>query len=126
MAPVHSHVRSYIATAIFSPFKATHALPDQLSDENALSIIYWHVQVEDADVLIPTTGAVDAQAIRSAKRLKLIVQPATGYSNIDTETAAELGIPVCTSPGTALHNHSVCHYRTHSQDWRDPHRKSAL
>ena len=61
-----------------------------------------HVQVAKADVLVPTTGPVDAQALRSAKRLKLIVQPATGYSNIDVETAAELGIPVCNSPGAAL------------------------
>ena len=57
------------------------------------------IQVADADVLIPTTGLVDAQAIRSAKKLKLIVQPASGYSNISIETASELGIPVCHSPG---------------------------
>ncbi len=56
------------------------------------------------DVLVPTTGTVDAQAICSAKKLKLIVQPATGYSNIDVETAAELGIPVCNSPGVAPHS----------------------
>ncbi len=57
------------------------------------------MQVTNADVFIPTTGIVDSRAIRSAKKLKLIAQPATGYSNIDIETAAELGIPVCTSPG---------------------------
>ena len=56
-------------------------------------------------MLVPTTGTVDAQTIRSAKKLKLIVQPATGYSNIDVEAAAELGIPVCTSPGAASHSH---------------------
>ena len=60
-----------------------------------------NVQVANADVFIPTTGPVDGRAIRSAKELKLIVQPATGYSNIDIETAAELGIPVCNSPGAA-------------------------
>ena len=60
-----------------------------------------YVQVANADVFIPTTGPVDGRAIRSAKELKLIVQPASGYSNIDIETAAELGIPVCNSPGAA-------------------------
>ena len=57
------------------------------------------MQVSNADVLIPTTGKVHGQVIRSARKLKLIVQPATGYSNIDTEAAAQLGIPVCNSPG---------------------------
>ena len=57
------------------------------------------MQVTNADVLIPTTGKVDGQVIRSAPKLKLIVQSATGYSNIDIETAGQLGIPVCNSPG---------------------------
>ena len=57
-------------------------------------------------MLIPTTGLVDAQAIRSAKKLKLIVQPASGYSNISVETASELGISVCHSPGF---NPLTCH-----------------
>ena len=59
------------------------------------------------DVLVPTTGPVDAQAIHSAKKLKLIVQPATGYSNIDIEMAAELDVPVCNSPGDAAHSSPV-------------------
>lgn len=53
-------------------------------------------------MLIPTTGLVGGQTIRAAKKLKLIVQPASGYSNIDMEAAGELGIPVCNSPGLLL------------------------
>ena len=58
--------------------KPPRAPPGWLPDENALTFIYCHVQVADADVLVPTTGTVDAQTIRSAKKLKLIVQPADG------------------------------------------------
>lgn len=59
-------------------------------------------QVSNADVFIPTTGIVDEKAVRSAPKLKLIVQPAAGHNNIPVETAASLGIPVCTAPGTRL------------------------
>ncbi|BDA49244.1 D-3-phosphoglycerate dehydrogenase [Coccomyxa sp. Obi] len=58
-----------------------------------------HEQVSNADVFIPTTGLVDERAVRSAPKLKLIVQPAAGHNNIAVETAASLGIPVCTAPG---------------------------
>ncbi len=58
------------------------------------------VQVSNADVFIPTTGLVDERTVRSAPKLKLIVQPAAGHNNIAVETAASLGIPVCTAPGT--------------------------
>ena len=57
------------------------------------------LQVQNASVFIPTTGTITARTIRAAPKLKLIVQPATGHNNIDTATAASLGIPVCTSPG---------------------------
>ncbi len=56
-------------------------------------------QVSNADVFIPTTGLVDENTVRSAPKLKLIVQPAAGHDNIAVDTAASLGIPVCTAPG---------------------------
>ena len=117
----HTHDRQYQApprTGLFSfvcllcpasRYIALCLLPDcpcptpvEPGETHAASSTSKHAQVANADVLVPTTGPVDAQAIRSAKRLKLIVQPATGYSNIDVKTAAELGIPVCNSPGAAL------------------------
>lgn len=60
------------------------------------------MQVQNASVFIPTTGIITAKTIHAAPKLKLIVQPATGHNNIDTETAASQGIPVCTSPGAEL------------------------
>jgi lactate dehydrogenase-like 2-hydroxyacid dehydrogenase len=59
------------------------------------------MQVQNASVLIPTTGLVSGAAIRAAPKLRLIAQPATGHNNIDVDTASSSGIPVCTAPGTA-------------------------
>lgn len=56
-------------------------------------------QVQDARVLIPTTGVVDAAAIEAAKGLRLIAQPAAGYANIDVEAAKRRGVPVTIAPG---------------------------
>jgi len=44
-------------------------------------------QVADCDVLIPTVAKVDAALLAAAPRLRLIVQPAAGYQNIDTAAA---------------------------------------
>jgi phosphoglycerate dehydrogenase-like enzyme len=43
--------------------------------------------VADCDVLIPTVAKVDATLLAAAPRLRLIVQPAAGYQNIDTAAA---------------------------------------
>ena len=59
-------------------------------------------------MFIPTTGLVDEKAIKSAPKLKLIVQPAAGHDNIAVDTAASLGIPVCTAPGTTLFTGTSC------------------
>lgn len=101
--------------AIYFPKPHMHCAAKWLLRNNAVSIICRHVQVAEVDVLVPTTGPVDSQAIRNAKKLKLIVQPATGYSNIDIETAAEFDVPVCTSPGGALHSFPVTSYTTISR-----------
>ncbi|KAG1660833.1 hypothetical protein FOA52_008944 [Chlamydomonas sp. UWO 241] len=57
-------------------------------------------QVANCDVLIPTTGTVDAAIIRAAPKCKLIAQPAAGHDNIDRGVARELGIPVTIAPGS--------------------------
>ncbi|KAL3134120.1 hypothetical protein ABBQ32_008542 [Trebouxia sp. C0010 RCD-2024] len=58
-----------------------------------------HTQVANAKVLIPTTGLLPAKVINAAMDLRLIVNPAAGYNNIDIEAAQARGVPVCTSPG---------------------------
>lgn len=61
-------------------------------------------QCQDAKVLIPTTGAVDAAAIEAAAGLRLIAQPAAGYSNIDVAAAKRRGVPVTIAPGSNRHS----------------------
>lgn len=57
-------------------------------------------QVADCDVLIPTVAKVDAALLAAAPRLRLIVQPAAGYQNIDT-AAARCGTARMPVKGTA-------------------------
>ncbi|KAK9824779.1 hypothetical protein WJX74_008110 [Apatococcus lobatus] len=56
-------------------------------------------QVADTEVIIPTTGPLPAEVVAAAPKLKLILQPAAGYSNIPLEAAKARGIPVCNAPG---------------------------
>ncbi|KAF5834636.1 D-isomer specific 2-hydroxyacid dehydrogenase [Dunaliella salina] len=58
-----------------------------------------HEQVQNAHVLIPTTGAVDGKAINASPNLRLIAQPASGYCNIDIAAARARSIPVTLAPG---------------------------
>ncbi|KAK9823271.1 hypothetical protein WJX72_001486 [[Myrmecia] bisecta] len=76
-----------------------HVLPPWAHLKKAKPGVPLCEQVEHADVLIPTTGVVNGDAIRAAPKLKIIVQPASGYNNIAIDVARERGIPVCTSPG---------------------------
>ncbi|MEQ9499309.1 MAG: NAD(P)-dependent oxidoreductase [Deltaproteobacteria bacterium] len=56
--------------------------------------------IANADVVLPSNGAVDAEAIAHASHLRLIQQPAAGYDGIDLDAARARGIPVCNAPGT--------------------------
>jgi len=56
-------------------------------------------QVGNADIIIPTTAKVGEDVILAAKKLKLVVNCATGYNNIAVSTCVARGIPVCTAPG---------------------------
>jgi glyoxylate reductase len=56
--------------------------------------------IEDADVLYALPASpVTGDAIRRAKRLRMIATMGTGYDNIDVAAAKERGIPVTFAPG---------------------------
>ena len=82
-------------------FVAHGLLPCHARAEASMGCCTCCVQVQNASVVIPTTGLVSGEAIRAAPKLRLIAQPATGYNNIDVDAASALGIPVCTAPGAA-------------------------
>lgn len=51
-----------------------------------------------AEVLIVRAERIDADALRSARRLKVIARTGSGVDNVDVTTATELGIPVLNAP----------------------------
>jgi len=55
--------------------------------------------IADADVVLPSNGRLDADAIAAAGRVRLIQQPAAGTDAIDVAAARARGIPVCNAPG---------------------------
>ncbi|MEE8601406.1 NAD(P)-dependent oxidoreductase [Euzebya tangerina] len=55
--------------------------------------------LDDADVLVVRSTVVDATAITSAKRLRLIVRAGAGTNTIDVQSAAEQAVYVCNVPG---------------------------
>src|SRR5688572_27077957 len=56
--------------------------------------------IGDADVVYTLpANPVNAEAIRAAKRLRMIATMGTGYDNIDVAAAKERGIPVTFAPG---------------------------
>ena len=57
------------------------------------------MRVLDADVIVLNKVKITADVIKSAKNLKLICIFATGYDNIDVETARARGVGVCNVPG---------------------------
>lgn len=79
--------------------KLAKLLPSWASLRMMDSALPLEQQVQDAHVLVPTTGVVSAASIAAAKDLQLIVQPASGYNNIDLAAAKARSIAVCTSPG---------------------------
>lgn len=56
-------------------------------------------RVYDADVIVLNKVKMDAQSIACAKKLKLICIFATGYDNVDVESARELSVGICNVPG---------------------------
>ncbi|MCP5143163.1 MAG: 2-hydroxyacid dehydrogenase [Gammaproteobacteria bacterium] len=57
--------------------------------------------IADAAIVITNKVVLDAEAIRSAPRLRLICVAATGYNNIDLRAAAERGVVVSNVRGYA-------------------------
>ncbi len=57
-------------------------------------------EVADAHVILPSNGRIDAAAIRGARNLRLIQQPAVGVEVVDLEAARACGVPVCNAPGS--------------------------
>ena len=55
-------------------------------------------RASDADVIIINKLKVTRELLFALKKLKLVCEFATGYDNIDTEAARELGIGVCNVP----------------------------
>lgn len=56
-------------------------------------------EIRDAEVILPSNCRIDGATLRACANLQLVQQPAVGVDDIDLKTAAELGIPVCNSPG---------------------------
>lgn len=66
--------------------------------------------IEDADFLIPYPGEVPAEALRRAKRLRLIQLLSAGYDRMDLALCRELGIPVANNGGAnswAVSEHAI-------------------
>jgi phosphoglycerate dehydrogenase-like enzyme len=55
--------------------------------------------VGDVDVLLPSDGAITAEVVEAAPRLRLIQQTAAGTDKIDRIAPAARGIPICNAPG---------------------------
>ncbi|EFN57851.1 hypothetical protein CHLNCDRAFT_143308 [Chlorella variabilis] len=61
-----------------------------------------------ADVAVPLMARLDAQLLRSARRLKLIIQYGVGVEGIDMPSATELGIWVSNIPSAGTGNAASC------------------
>lgn len=56
-------------------------------------------EVKDADALIVRSDIVDAEVMKAAQQLKVIVRAGAGYDNIDLQAATNHGICVMNTPG---------------------------
>lgn len=54
--------------------------------------------IQDADGLIVRLQSVTGEAIRAARRLKVVARHGVGYDNIDIGACIERSIPVCITP----------------------------
>ncbi|PRW58809.1 kinase [Chlorella sorokiniana] len=64
--------------------------------------------IRSADVAVPLMSRLDAQLLRSAERLKLIIQYGVGVEGIDMQAASELGIWVSNIPSAGTGNAVSC------------------
>ena len=55
--------------------------------------------VADADALIVRSDIVDAEVIKAAKKLKIVVRAGAGYDNIDLDAATKANVCVMNTPG---------------------------
>eukprot|EP00887_Chlorella_sp_A99_P000709 scaffold5.g709.t1 len=65
-------------------------------------------QIRDADVAVPLMSQLDAELLRSAERLKLVIQYGVGVEGIDIPTATELGIWVANIHSAGTGNAISC------------------
>jgi len=56
-------------------------------------------EVKEVDALIVRSDIVDAEVLRAAQNLKIVVRAGAGYDNIDLETATKNGVVVMNTPG---------------------------
>lgn len=56
-------------------------------------------RIRDVDVTVQNKVKLPGDILRKTKKLRLICEAATGFDNIDTEAAREMGIAVCNVPG---------------------------
>ena len=57
--------------------------------------------IGDAEIVVTNKVVLDDAVLRAAPNVKLICLTATGYNNVDVDTARELGITVCNISGYA-------------------------
>ena len=55
-------------------------------------------RVKDADIIVVNKTPMNACTLEGASHLKLVCEFATGYDNVDTKAAEEMGIAVCHVP----------------------------
>ncbi len=56
-------------------------------------------RIRDVDVTVQNKVKLPGDILRQTKKLRLICEAATGFDNIDTTAAREMGIAVCNVPG---------------------------
>ncbi|MGH1398540.1 MAG: D-2-hydroxyacid dehydrogenase [Alphaproteobacteria bacterium] len=56
-------------------------------------------RVKDAEIILTNKCNITAEVIAACPDLKIIIEGATGYNNIDVDAARDAGIPVCNVKG---------------------------
>ena len=55
--------------------------------------------IAKVDAVIIRSDKIDAEILRAAKNLKIVVRAGAGYDNVDLRVASENGIVVMNTPG---------------------------